>query len=118
MKYITEAFPIVVVSFIGEILEYLIPLPIPASIYGLCLMLVLLSVGAVRVSSVGKVAHILVDIMPLTFIAPAVGLISVWDLIRSRIAVYAFMIAFTTLAVMLLSGRVTQRIIRRKDKER
>ena len=42
MKYIKQLAIILMVTAIGEILKYLLPLPVPASIYGLVLMLVLL----------------------------------------------------------------------------
>ena len=46
MKYIRQFLIILFISFLGEVLKYLLPLPIPASIYGLALMftaLILLS---------------------------------------------------------------------------
>ena len=39
MKYIKQFSIIITVSFLGEVLHALLPLPIPASIYGLLLML-------------------------------------------------------------------------------
>lgn len=35
MKYIYQLFIILVVTFVGELLHYFIPIPVPASIYGL-----------------------------------------------------------------------------------
>ncbi len=42
MKYIRQFVIILFISFIGEALKYVLPLPIPASIYGLVLMFVLM----------------------------------------------------------------------------
>ena len=39
MRYLKQFTIILFVSFLGETLHYLIPLPVPASIYGLLLML-------------------------------------------------------------------------------
>ncbi len=47
MKYIKQFTIILVVSFIGELLNYLIPLPVPASIYGLVIMLICLLTGVI-----------------------------------------------------------------------
>ena len=44
MKYIRQFVIILFISFIGEALKYVLPLPIPASIYGLVLMFVLLEI--------------------------------------------------------------------------
>ncbi len=41
MKYIYQLFIILVVTFVGELLHYFIPIPVPASIYGLIIMLIL-----------------------------------------------------------------------------
>ena len=69
---------ILLVSFVGEILRQLLPLPIPASIYGLLIMLFLLITKLLKVENVKKAGHFLIDVMPLMFIPPAVGLIDVW----------------------------------------
>ena len=52
MKYMRQFGIIMLVTCIGEILKYLIPLAIPSSIYGLCLMMVLLVTGIVKVDDV------------------------------------------------------------------
>ena len=38
MKYLKQFGIILVISFVGEILNYLIPLPIPAGIYGIIIL--------------------------------------------------------------------------------
>ncbi len=38
MKYIRQLGIILLVSFLGELLHYLLPLPVPASIYGIVLL--------------------------------------------------------------------------------
>ena len=42
MKYLHQALIISAVTFAAEIVKYLLPLPVPASIYGLLLLFVLL----------------------------------------------------------------------------
>ena len=41
MEYLKQFFIIASVSFTGEILNHIIPLPVPASIYGLVIMLII-----------------------------------------------------------------------------
>ena len=55
MKYVRQFAVIMLITCIGEILKYLIPLPVPASIYGLCLMLFLLVMGIVKLEDVKDV---------------------------------------------------------------
>ena len=45
MKYLRQFAIILFISLLGELLRILIPLPIPASVYGLVLMLVRLLRG-------------------------------------------------------------------------
>ena len=52
------------VSFVGEILHAVLPLPIPASIYGLVLMLALLMTGALKLDAVEDAGKFMIEIMP------------------------------------------------------
>ena len=40
MKYIRQVLIVMIVSFAGEMLNFLLPLPVPASIYGLVIILI------------------------------------------------------------------------------
>ena len=48
MKYIHQFLIILTISFIGELLGLIIPLPIPASVYGLGIMLICLFSGIIK----------------------------------------------------------------------
>ena len=45
MKFVKQLLIILSISFIAEVMEYFIPLPVAASIYGLVLMLIGLVTG-------------------------------------------------------------------------
>lgn len=112
MKYIKQFGIILAISFIGEILNYCIPLPIPASIYGLVIMFLCLHFKLFHVDDVKTTAVFLIEIMPLMFIPAAVGLITSWNLIQSNILAYIVVTIISTIAVMTVSGWITQIIIR------
>lgn len=113
MKYIRQVGIIILISFIGELLHFLIPLPVPASIYGLVIMLVCLVSGIIKVSDVKETSSFLIDIMPMMFIPAAVGLMNSWDIIRPQLLVYLVIVVVSLVTVMAVSGRVTQSVIRR-----
>ena len=48
MKYVKEFGIILIVSLVGELLNYFLPLPVPASIYGLALMFLCLMLGIIK----------------------------------------------------------------------
>ena len=112
MKFIKQFGIILAISFIGEIMNYLIPLPVPASIYGLVLMLLCLHFGIVHIDSVKDSGKFLIEIMPLMFIPAAVGLIESWKTIGSKIGTYLIITVLSTIFVMIVAGHTTQAFIR------
>ena len=119
MKLLYQFGVIMMVTFLGEALHAVLPFPIPASIYGLLLMLFCLYTRVIKLSQVKVVADFLIDIMPLMFIPAAVGLITVWADLRKIAVPVVTIIIVTTILVMVCTGRVSQKIINcRRKKER
>ena len=116
MKYLQQFGIILAVSFIGELLNYAIPLSIPASIYGLVLMFVCLCMKWIKLEDVKETAVFLIEIMPLMFIPAAVGLITSWNIIRPKLLAYAAITVISTLLVMLVSGYVTDWMLKVEKK--
>ena len=108
MKYFKQFGWIMIVTCIGEIMKYYIPLPIPASIYGLVIVLIALQTGALRLNQIKMAALLLIDIMPIMFIPAAAGLIVVWPDLRPVVIPFAIITVVSTIVVMGVSGRVTQ----------
>ena len=116
MKYVKQFFVICAFAFLGEILSWLIPLPIPSSIYGIILLFLALVSGVLKLEAVKETAHFLVEIMPVMFIAPGAALINSWGMIKSRLPAYLVILVVTTVAVMAVVGRVTQGLMKKGDK--
>lgn len=116
MIYMKQFLSIMLISFIGEVLHHTIPLPIPASIYGLIIMFLCLILKIFPCSAVRDTGKFLIDIMPLMFIPAAVGLIVSWQLIEPLIIPYSIITIISTISVMVISGKVTQFIINHKRK--
>lgn len=114
MKILRQFVIILSVSFLGEILHSIIPLPVPASVYGLTLMLLCLCTGILRTEQVKKAAGFLIEIMPVMFIPAAVGLMNSWSSLGSVWAPFAAITFLTTVIVMAVTGRTTQGIIRKE----
>ena len=116
MKYVKEFGIILIVSLVGELLNYFLPLPVPASIYGLVLMFLCLMLGIIKLSDVHDTACFLIEIMPIMFIPPAVGLMASWDVIQANLVAYLIIAAVTTIVVMAVSGLVTQAVLKKGKK--
>ena len=117
MNILRQFSIILLISLVGEALSFLIPLPIPASIYGILLLFLLLCTGALRVQSVKEVSSFLIAIMPVMFIPAGVGLMESFGLLLPALPAYAVITLVSTLAVMAVSGLATQAVIRRKPRE-
>ena len=115
MHYLKQFTIILFVSFLGETLHYLIPLPVPASIYGL--MLAALCTGVIKLASVREAGKFLIDIMPVMFIPAAVGLLDSWGILQPVWIPVAVITAVSTVVVMVVSGLVAQAVIRHGRKE-
>ena len=116
MHYLKQFMIITLIALAGEALSFIIPLPIPASIYGIILMLLLLISGRLKVESVKEVSAFLIAIMPVMFIPAAVGLMDSFSLLSGSVAAYLVILVVSTFAVMAVSGRVTQFIIRKEQR--
>ncbi len=119
MKYLKQFGIIIAISFIGEILHSIIPLPVPASIYGLVIMFLCLAFKIFPCDEVKESAYFLVEIMPVMFIPAAVELINIWDDMKEDIIPYAVITVVVTFVVMIVAGHVTQYIIKHgKDSDK
>ena len=112
MKYLRQIIIILFISFLGEVLNYLIPLPVPASIYGIIIMFGLLVSGRLKLSSVKETSHFLIDIMPIMFVAPAVSLMDSWDVFAASAVKYVALVIISTVLAMGITGVVTQLMLR------
>lgn len=116
MKLLFEFGIILFITFLGEALYAVLPLPIPSSIYGLLLMLLALCTGFVKLEKVKHAADFLIEIMPPMFIPAAVGLVAVWESLAPMLLPVSVIIAVTTVLVMAATGRTAQAVIRGKKR--
>ncbi len=117
MKYLSQFGIILAISFVGEVLNRIIPLPIPASIYGMILLFAALVTGVIKLSAVKETGKFLIDIMPLLFIPATVGLIESWATMQEFLLAIVVISLVSTVVVAAVSGRITQLIINRKAKD-
>ena len=99
---------IIVFSLVGQALETLVPLPVPAAVYGLVLLLLALLTGLVKLEKVKGAADFLISVMPVLFIAPAVKVLEYWGVIAPNAGAILVIVVFTTGAVFGISGLLTK----------
>lgn len=116
MKYLKQFLIILVISLIGELLNKLLPLPVPASIYGMVILFIGLLSGVIKLSSVKEAGSFLIEIMPVMFIPAGVGLMSSWLNLKPIIIPVCIITVVAIFTVMIVSGHVTQFIVKRTKK--
>ncbi len=117
LKYVKQFLIILLISFIGEGLNFLIPAPIPASIYAMVILFVCLCTKIIKLEAVKDTGMFLIEIMPLMFIPAGVGLMKSWGVLKPLIIPVAVITVISLIAVMAVSGRVSQRIIKFQEKK-
>jgi len=116
MKWVRQILLIILITFLGEVIRYAIPLPIPAGIYGLILLFVLLCTKVIKLEEIEGVADFLVEIMPLFFIPAGVGLMTKWIDLKEMLLPFLVAVIVITALVMAVTGCVTQYLLRRGGK--
>ena len=114
MKFLRQFMIILLLSFLGEVLKMFIPLPIPASVYGLVLMLLCLVTGILKTSQVKEAAFFLIEIMPVMFIPAAAGLIDSWKVLQPLLLPILVITVVITIFVMVVTGKIAQMIAQKR----
>ena len=118
MKYLKQFGIILAISFVSELMNMFIPLPVPASIYGIVILFLLLISKILPVESVREAGYFLVEIMPVMFIPAGAGLLESWGVLQPIWLPVCIITVATTVIVMAVTGRVTQAIIRAEKKKK
>ena len=111
MKYLRQFLLILLISFIGELLHEVLPLPVPASVYGFAILFIKLA----HVKDTGK---LLIEIMPVMFIPAGVGLLESWPQLAPIGVPVAIITLVSTVVVMVISGKITQFVIHKETQRK
>jgi len=117
MKYLLQFLLLMTFVLAGELVYAIIPLPIPASIWGLVLLLTALWTGVVKLPQIEDVAKFFLIIIPVLFVVPAVGILEVFGGIAKVWPIMLIVIITTYLMAMASTGWLAEFMIRLKDKK-
>lgn len=111
MRYVKEVLIVIAFTFAGEVLNAVLPLPVPAGVYGLFLLLFALISGVVKIEDVESTGNFLLDTMTMMFIPAAVAVMNSYDILRPVLLPYVLIVVVSTLLVMGITGLTAQRIL-------
>ena len=112
MKILRQFSVILLVTFLGELCKAILPFPIPASIYGMVIMLAALCTGILKLDDVEQAGNFLIEIMPIMFVPAAAGLISAWGQLRPILVPVTVITIISTVIVMAVTGHTAQFVLR------
>ena len=87
---------------------------IPASVYGLVLLLMALNFKLVKLEDVKEVGTYLTGIFPLLFVPAAAGVMELWAEMGNMLLPIVISIIPVTVLVMVSAGKTTQALTSRK----
>lgn len=115
VKYIFQFARITAFCLAGEVLAVVLPLPIPASVYGLLLMVVALKTGVLKLDQVRETGLFLTGIFPLLFVPAAAGVVELGSQLMDLLLPAVLAIVPITALVMAVTGMVAQKCAGRKE---
>ena len=118
MKYLSQFLIILGFTLAGEALQRIVPLPIPASVYGLALLFAALCLKIVKTEQVKQTGAFLTSILPILVVSPAVGIVDDWGLIRDDLLPILLLLIGSTVVTFGISGRLAQRFLKKGGGEK
>ena len=113
--YLKQSAIIFGFSLLGEALNRLIPLPIPAAVYGLAFLFAALCLKLVKVEQIDKVSGFLLTILPILFVSPAVNLLESWEILAPQVLSISLLVISSTVLVFAVAGVISQLLCRKED---
>lgn len=114
--YIIRQLTIILgIACVGELIRAALPLPIPAGIYGFCILFICLMTGVVKLPQIKETSDYLVNNLMLFIIPTGVEFISYWDLISPQLLQFLIIGVLSTISVIFFTGKVADFVIDRKE---
>lgn len=108
---------ILVINFVGIIIQNLFHLPLPGTILGMLILFILLWTKVLKVESIEKVCDFLILNMIIFFLPPAVELLEYMTLLKTGFLKILILLVATTVITMVVTGKTVDFCIKRMEKK-
>ncbi len=116
MKLLRQFLIVLIICFMGEVLNKVVHVPLPGSIIGMILLFICLITGVIKLDKIDEISKFLIDHLAFFFIPAGVGLIGYVGILKKSILPILVICFVTTFVVMIVTGWTIQLIKRRKEK--
>ena len=112
MKYFKQAFIIIVITLISEVLSHVLPLPLSASIYGMVILFICLMTGVIKLEQVENVGEWLIAD---ACVRSAGSVLYLLGKFTAAFIIWSVIISVTTILVMAVLGLIAQSLQKRQN---
>jgi holin-like protein len=116
MKIFKQLLIILSINFLGEFLSNFLSLPLPGSIVGMLILLILLFTQLLKPDDIAETADFLLNNMAFFFIPAGVGVLVSYTFLSGSYFESVASIVISTVVVMLVTGGVTQFLVKKETK--
>lgn len=110
MKLLRQFLIILIICFIGEVLNKVVKVPLPGSIIGMILLFICLLAGIIKIEMIDEISRFLLDHLAFFFIPAGVGLLAYAGIIKQNLVPILVICFVTTFLVMIVTGLTVQLI--------
>jgi holin-like protein len=110
MKLLRQFAIIIVICFLGEVLNKLCGIPIPGNVLGMIILLFGLITKVIKLSYIEEVSEFLLKHLSFFFIPAGVGIIGAIDILRENWFPILSIVIITTILVAAAAGLTVQLI--------
>ena len=118
MRYLRQFALNLIIYLICEAITLFTGLSIPGNIYGMVILLILLSTGIFKEKNVREISDFFLDNLAFFFVVPAINLLSSFGLLAGSVWQSLVMILAVTVVTMASAGLVAQFLLRLKEDRR
>lgn len=111
-QIIVQVAIIIVISYIGSLLQDLLHIPLAGSIVGMILLYLLLEFKILRINWISEGAEFLLSTMVFFFIPSVVGIMDVFSNITKSYIIFFLLIIVGTSFVALVSGYIAEKMVK------
>lgn len=113
MKYVLQVTIILGITFLGEVLGKIIPLPIHSSIYGMAILFLLLLSGKLALKEIEETGMFFITYMPIFILPAGIGLMDSFGTLVSEFMKVSSIMILPTIFVLIVSGKVTEWMLKK-----
>lgn len=118
MKGLKQLCIVLVLLSLGEILNLRFNIPIPGTILGMVIVLFLMMIRVIKLKTIEHISSILLDNLALFFVPANVGIIVLYDQIKTVWVRLIIVLILSTIIVMAVTGLTVQFLDRAISKQK